>query len=479
MNLKSIKGFSLAEVMVAAGLIGGLSLALLQMTKTQGEVQKRSEVSFEITSMSSAIAQNLLNSDACTATFVAGTVVADGLIIPDIKNRRGDILYNTGTVYGNNQLQINQITLTNLVLGVGAGPNQYGEVNLDITFEKLSRLIKGNKIITKSFPVKLEVDGAGGLVKCYSATENAIATAKDQSCSSIGGVFNPATDNCNLSSHNVASPLSNSDAVSTQSLNDYVIGVLDPKYVNTSGDIMTGKLQVNAPIESDTEISLNGNCRTTFAQQSCPTGQVVRSVNTDGSVVCGNVTCPDSNTFYVGVNASGNPICKGFPTNTCSTNQYVAKVNADGSVECQNLPPGTNKDCTPGAIQRIDPTGNAYCTTSLPDDKNVFGKSCTTGNALRGFTIKGDPICVSIIPPGTCGGKRSGTSCLSGWSEKLKLPKTYTGKKCMTGSYTWNTYLSSGDRVYTSTKKVGMTNCSGNSGRIREVYTTTYECCKN
>lgn len=397
MNKLDSKGFSLVEVLIAAGMLGVISLGVMKISENQTEVQKKAEVNFEINSISNVISQNLLNGDACGYTLGVGNSIGSGTIIPEIKSRNNTVLFNLTTPYGNNQVKINSMILNNLVTS-GTGP-KYGDVSLQVTFEKTSKVIHGNKIVIKSFPLKLELDASNNLIKCYSATENAIFSAKVQSCASIKGVFNSATDMCDLSGYGTGVANSHNAAVSTQYLSEYDSQMLNPRFVNTTGDTMSGKLQVNNVIESNNSVCVSGKCRN-FSVASCSVGQVVKRINTDGSVQCATVTCPDASTFFVGIDNTGNPICKAFPTNTCSANQYVSKVNADGSVVCADLPPGTNKNCTPGAIQRIDSVGNHYCVT-IPADTNVYGKSCSAGYSLRGFDASGNPICDLLNAGGT------------------------------------------------------------------------------
>ncbi|MCK5882727.1 MAG: prepilin-type N-terminal cleavage/methylation domain-containing protein, partial [Bacteriovoracaceae bacterium] len=358
------KGFSLAEVMVAAGLLSVLSLALVHITQNQAVVQKRAEASSEINTISNTITQNLLNSLACEETLTLGSTISEGMDIAEIKNRRGDTLFNKVDKYGNRQISINDITLNNLSVGPLANGSRFGEANIIVTFEKLSKLIKGIKLIQKTFPVKISLSGANALLGCYSATENAVQTATEKSCESIGGTYNSASNVCDLAAFNPLDPLSASKAVSSQSQEDWYNNMMTASlspYVKLIGDTMTGKLQVNADIETNSRLCINGECRTTFTAQLCPTGEVVSKVFTNGTVACVDITCPSESTFFVGINASGAPKCKAFPTNTCSANQFVSKVDSDGTVHCSALPAGTNIDCGAGAIQKIDAAGNATC----------------------------------------------------------------------------------------------------------------------
>lgn len=212
---KNSKGFSLAEVIVAAGLLGALSLVLINISKNQAVVQKRAEASFEINTISNLVTQTLLNSQACAASLGGvGQEVTENSVT-SIKNRKGDSIYEINEIYGNRQVRITEMKLIDIPSPLGL----FSELKLRITFEKLSKAISGNKFISKHFSLKIESDAAGDLIKCYSSTENAVTTAVEQSCISIGGTYDVATSNCNLSNY-VANEASTNTAVSTKSLSD-------------------------------------------------------------------------------------------------------------------------------------------------------------------------------------------------------------------------------------------------------------------
>ncbi len=397
MFLKNNKGFSLVEVLIASGILGAMGLYLASFSKQAITMEKKSETSFEINSISSLITQSLLNKDSCLYTLGDGSVITNGKKISVIKNRKGDDIFNTSTKYGNNSVSINDIEVVDVNASGAPGENKYGEIKLQVTFLRTSKLIQGSKTTRRSFPVSVELDASNKLVSCFSSTENSVVTAKEEACNNIGGIFDKTTDKCDLKPYHSGEIGSDNVAVSSNYLFGYHQDVLNSNFVNVEGDTMTGKLIVENDVQTKTQICVNGRCRN-FDKSLCPTGQVVKEINENGTVTCANVTCPDPNTFYVGIDGSGNSICKAFPTNTCSTNQYVSKVNADGSVQCSNLPPGTNKNCYPGVIQRIDGAGNHYCAT-IPEDKNVYGRSCSSGQYLSGFSASGNPICGTVPTP--------------------------------------------------------------------------------
>lgn len=431
----SNRGFTLVEVLIASGMLGGLALYLMNVSQKQIVVEKRAETSFEINTISGSISQSLLNKESCSSTLGIGNVITDGTALNVIRNRSGNVMFDKNVLYSNNQLKINDIKVSELVTSSIPSGNKYGEAKVEITFEKVSKILDGNKTIIKKFPIQIELGPTNQLISCFSGTDNAILTAKMEACKSIDGIFDIPTDKCQLKSFDSAGIDTNYTAISTKSQRDFFdhakINELDPRFVNITGDTMTGKLNVQEDVTSTTRFCVNGKCRN-FDAEVCPTGRVVKEIKEDGSVVCANVTCPDPNTFYVGINASGSPICKAFPTNTCSANQYVSKVNPDGSVVCSNLPPGTNKNCPGGAIQSIDGAGNHTCLTIDPDT-NVYGKLCSPGQVLRGFDGSGNMVCET--PAGSVA-----TQIVTGANSPCRGSSTATcpaGTTLISGGHQW------------------------------------------
>jgi type II secretory pathway pseudopilin PulG len=67
--LRSTRGFSLVEVMIAAGMLGLVSLGVMQLTSNQSKSTKTFETKFEVTSIVAEIRTLLSNTESCKATF--------------------------------------------------------------------------------------------------------------------------------------------------------------------------------------------------------------------------------------------------------------------------------------------------------------------------------------------------------------------------------------------------------------------------
>lgn len=371
-------GFSLAEIMVAAGLVAGLALTIMRISANQAKVQKKAEQDLQITSIVSSVQQALLNEDSCKNTLAAITI-ANGTSIPSIKNRNGGILFQKNTSYQG--INVESISIKDVVIGA----NKFGELNLSLQLQKVSSQTYGAGKLTRTIPLKVELDSTNKVKRCYSATENAIDTAKSESCRSIGGIYNFVIDRCDMANFPAAS--SKNIGVSTAYLKDWSSSSeLADLYVNTTGDTMTGALTVNATINASqaikagTQLCVGTRCRD-FSAKSCTPGQLVKTVNADGSLVCQGVSCPNTK-YFEGLDSAGNPICRALPTKTCPTDYYVSEIKTDGSVTCSPVSkPAVS--CSSGQyIQSISSSGIPTCI-SVTSVQNV---NCPAGQAVGAIT---------------------------------------------------------------------------------------------
>ncbi len=179
----------------------------------------------------------------------------EGEELAAIKNKVGNNIFVKGQTYGSRLILLQDLRVVDVNI-VGS----YGEAQVEVTLEKMSKLIKGNKIKSYKIPIKVEVNGSNELIKCYSSAENAIETSVEQACNSIGGVLDPATSKCDLIGFNPVTALKNSDGVSTEHLNDFftdkVTTILDPRFVNYTDPM------------------------------KCPNGEYIEKINADGTLVC-------------------------------------------------------------------------------------------------------------------------------------------------------------------------------------------------
>ncbi len=179
---------SLTEALVAAGMVGGLSLGYLQLSGDHQKSQKKIEAGFEIDMLALEMAQTLSNDDACTKTLRNNTSGT----ISDIRNSKNKVVFEENKKYGQNLIQLKSMELKNL----DKAADGFGSLELEVTFEKSAKIIKGKKEEIRKIP--LVIQETPGTVICNPdpATRFIASSAKKMMCDSIKGTFNPATQKC-------------------------------------------------------------------------------------------------------------------------------------------------------------------------------------------------------------------------------------------------------------------------------------------
>jgi len=174
-----------------------------------------------------------------------------------------------------------------------------------------------------------------------------------------------------------------------------------------------------------------------FAGDTCPAGTIKLGYLVTGQPRCINITDPcQNNQFLIGINSSGDSICKSIPN--CAPTEHISLNSGGTDLVCvsQQTPCGAsniflgyfagsgepichglNISCSAGELQvgvNVDPTGNvtAQCTnappTSCPDanqrvafngiefscQSSGVQKSCPAGKVMSGIDSAGEVMCV-------------------------------------------------------------------------------------
>ena len=195
--LSSIKGFSMAGVLAASGMMGGLALVLAELSKEQLRLEKRSESNIEVSLLSQKIRRIIYNQDSCTETIGIGTGLTTGSNIQllSIKNSNGIEIFKTSAndpnvTYGNNLIKIDSLLLRDINI-TGTGTNKVAEMNLQIVFEKVSRAVTGYNLVNQTYPLSVELNASDQVQRCTSNLSAAIAFAYSELCTKMGGTYNP------------------------------------------------------------------------------------------------------------------------------------------------------------------------------------------------------------------------------------------------------------------------------------------------
>ena len=187
-------GFSLAEIMVAVGLLGGIALVVMKLTNQSAKTTTKFGLDTDITQILNEINSILSNPKNCTATFgpsknptsIVTRYEQDMSKTPPelvVKATKFQTKGDGGEGYGNSKVKILSYDLQTID----------GDDELVITFENKT-MLKTESASTKTIPKKLslyvEYDSAGDVTSCRSisgALSNIWSRGLGQDIYYIGG----------------------------------------------------------------------------------------------------------------------------------------------------------------------------------------------------------------------------------------------------------------------------------------------------
>ena len=211
MNFKKmlgVCGFTLVEVMIAAGLMGGLGLVMMRVSDMMNVQSANFDSKFAEQGLMQQIELVLLNSYGCANTVgdhcstrsyltqatceAAGKTWQNGLTLQSstatsmtsIYDYTGRALFTAPQSFGS-EITINSFQLVNHTSAEGGVPSAGGEGIVDIVVNMTySKKILNNKTVTKKVPVKANVSGAlpNNVVSCESSAPSSPPSAMSTSC---------------------------------------------------------------------------------------------------------------------------------------------------------------------------------------------------------------------------------------------------------------------------------------------------------
>ena len=193
----------------AAGLMGGLAMVLAQLQKQQLTLQKKIQSSIEVQSLTDRITRILYDRDACLNTIGSGTDLSatTPISLTSIKNKRdADAIKvanaNGKPSYGNRLIKVNSIELDNIDLTAAPA----GRLDLTIVMEKTSRAVKGQRTVSKTFKLAVQVNTANQPTLCESDLSAALRQAQESICRDLGGTFDTINRTCETPTANKTCP---------------------------------------------------------------------------------------------------------------------------------------------------------------------------------------------------------------------------------------------------------------------------------
>lgn len=177
--MKVKNGFSLIQVLVAAGIVGGLSLVIVELISMQNRASRKAMVDQDVFEVVNRVQISLLNADACRHTMAQfNSLNAPATGVTTIRNKD-----NLPVSLNNLNVRVLSIEVVPPVPPVNAESNIKIKLNLERNL--------GNSLsnYTREVGVTVTTDASNNVIGCYSALDSAISTAINNACASLGGTM--------------------------------------------------------------------------------------------------------------------------------------------------------------------------------------------------------------------------------------------------------------------------------------------------
>lgn len=424
--LKNAFGFGLVEVLMAAGLAGGIALTIAKLSQDANRVTKTTETNNEINMFITDAVYILSDKDNCMKTIVPGTAVSGAPItaikksVPVPPPDDSVSIYSVGQKYGNGIFSITGMQTD----------NSDGNPNLKITIVRNNVTTTGARSIVKKIPLKVVLAG-GNIASCFSDTEDMIEDAAKAACTGNSAKWDDLNKVC---IHDILITGANASGVCPD-------GQAFKEISTTGGNVRI----LCQPIQTETHCAVGSfidgfKADGTPACQSlpCAPGQLIRKTaigvqcidipncpegstllgDTTTGFKCINATC-GPNEYLSAINSNGGSYCKQMPTGApCGTGQYVKQINADGSLVCEAVPAATS--LAQQDFSFVDGYNSVTNTWSRKDITQTAQQICAR---ITGFTWNG----TNCIPTA------AGTTDFEAIC--LKFPgHTWNGSQCVSAS---------------------------------------------
>lgn len=220
------QGMTLVEVMMAAAMLGVISLGVAQIMSNMGKTMRWSESKSEEIELLNRFRMEVRDKLVCThsligACRVRGRVGAfssqqaciegGGVWTPntksigritEIRSRNDAQIFAVGQEIGTGGGRVKIDAMEFLADGAPV-PGQQGSAFISVRLERQALSGTGagmSKKVTERVPLVVVWDATGTrITECYADRENTILTAKDEACQNIGGIFEQDNENwCRL-----------------------------------------------------------------------------------------------------------------------------------------------------------------------------------------------------------------------------------------------------------------------------------------
>ena len=341
--IKKAHGFSLMEVIIAAGLMSGLAVAIVQMIESGNKGAKRVAQDIEVAALSADIVQALSDKRSCQRTLngvnlttAAAANYSSGASITSIQKFIGNSATTVRIIEENKSYSVGNSRVTIPTGGIkifkydGANP---GSAKISVTFKRTqgasNTAVIGTDIV-KEYSIYMSDLDTNGIFN--EATDSCFADEsfyQDAACSSIGGVLDNATGRCRSLTLFEDQPGGADSPTNTASGGRAVTVFGDISMFNSGGD--TAKLYIeglaeigNSTVAASTSDILTVSGRTNFRENVTLSGGNL-------SVASGNLAVSGTSTL-TGATSVGNTLAVTGATTLSSTLAVGSNTTVGGTL---------------------------------------------------------------------------------------------------------------------------------------------------
>jgi prepilin-type N-terminal cleavage/methylation domain-containing protein len=194
--MKNDKGFSLIEILIAIGILCGLSVWMMQIFAQQTKNEKSTSTNLDIDSMGNEMRNILADGLSCEKTFkgkMPTTAGAANEIYKVLSDGTAQKRYSVGEKkVGNTGVAISSLDLKQDDIYFVPAGKPVGETVLHISYDR-GRMINGAKIKDFKIPLSITVDDTGKIDSCHAL---ASTTNLASLCNAIGRSVDSSNKKC-------------------------------------------------------------------------------------------------------------------------------------------------------------------------------------------------------------------------------------------------------------------------------------------
>jgi hypothetical protein len=187
-TLKSSVGISLIQIMVAMGVMAGISVALMRIQQTSTQTSAGAALATDTIGLFNRISQVLLDSSGCAQTLNPLGAISVNMPVPSILDKNGNPVVTIGQEVVDRRLRVKDMTVTDFVPDgaiVAPATTIRATVAVEVELEKKKGPNFDWQSIKKTYNMIAKIDTSLTILECYDAAGNSIESAVKEACEKI------------------------------------------------------------------------------------------------------------------------------------------------------------------------------------------------------------------------------------------------------------------------------------------------------